>query len=108
MNIDRINLLTQFVEDEPDNPFNIYALAMEYRADKPEEARLFFDQLLTKHPDYLPTYYQAAALYAELDERSNVMDLYAKGIQLAQTQGNQKTLVELQRARQAFEDENDW
>ena len=98
----------QFLEEEPDNPFNIYALAMEYQTEKPEKARLYFDQLVAEHPDYLPTYYQAAALYAELDERSKTIELYEKGILLAQAQENQKTLLELQRARQAFEDEDDW
>ena len=108
MNLNRINLLTQFLAEEPNNPFNLYALAMEYRTDKPETTRLYFDQLLTEHSDYLPTYYHAAALYAELNERDKVADLYEKGIRLAQTQQNQKTLLELQRAKQAFEDEEDW
>lgn len=107
MNQERIDQLSQFVQEEPGNPFNIYALAMEYMDNRPEQARVCFDQLLAEHPDYLPTYYQAAALYAELEDRDKAATLYEKGIALAQTQKNQKILQELQRAQQAFEDDED-
>ena len=107
MNNTRIDQLTQFVREEPGEPFNVYALAMEFMTDQPAQARLYFDQLLTEHPDYLPTYYHAAALYADLDERDKAADLYEKGLALAQAQNNQKTLQELQRAQQAFEDDDD-
>ena len=109
MNNERIQQLMQFVEEEPENPFNVYALAMEFMSGQPEQARMYFDQLLTKFPDYLPTYYHAAAFYSELDERDKAAELYEKGIKLAQEQTNNKTLQELKRAQQAFEDdEDDW
>lgn len=107
MNTERIQQLIQFVQEEPSEPFNVYALAMEYLNSQPEQAKIYFDQLLTEYPDYLPTYYHAAALYAELDERDQAAELYEKGIKLAQAQTNQKTLLELQRAQQAFEDDED-
>lgn len=107
MNNDRIEQLIRFVAEEPNDPFNIYALAMEFMSGQPEQAKLYFDQLLTQHPDYLPTYYHAAALYANLGERNKAADLYEKGIVLAQSQNKQKTLQELQRAQQAF-DEDEW
>lgn len=109
MNNDRIQLLKQFVEEEPGNPFNVYALAMEFVNGRPDQARIYFDQLINQYPDYLPTYYHAAALYAELDERDKAAELYDKGIALAKVQNNLKTLQELQRAQQAFdEDDDDW
>lgn len=107
MNNDRIQQLIRFVQEEPDEPFNVYALAMEFLNGQPQEAKVYFDQLLAKFPDYLPTYYHAAALYADLDERDKAAELYEKGIELARAQHNQKTLQELQRAQQAFEDDDD-
>lgn len=107
MNNERIQQLIRFVQDEPNEPFNVYALAMEFLKDQPEQAKIYFHQLLTNHPDYLPTYYHAAALYTELDERDEAAELYEKGIALARAQKNQKTLEELQRAQQAFEDDED-
>ncbi len=107
MNDERIQQLIRFVQDEPGEPFNVYALAMEYINGRPAQARLYFDQLLAEHPHYLPTYYHAAALYAELDERDRAAELYDKGIELARAQNNQKAMLELQRAQQAFDDDDD-
>jgi len=107
MNNERIQQLIRFVQEEPNEPFNVYALAMEYMSSQPGQARLYFDQLLAEHPTYLPTYYHAAALYAELDERERAAELYEKGILLARAQQNQKTLQELERAQQAFDDDDD-
>ena len=69
MNHNRIQLLRQYIEEEPGDPFNVYALAMEFLEEEPEQARVLFDQLLAKHPDYLATYYHAASLYAEAGDR---------------------------------------
>ncbi|GAB3714930.1 hypothetical protein GCM10027592_55090 [Spirosoma flavus] len=107
MNTGRIEQLMRYVEEEPGEPFNVYALAMEFMNGRPEQALVYFEKLLTEHPDYLPTYYHAAALYADLDERDKAAALYDKGIALAQAQNNLKTLQELKRAQQAFEDEDD-
>ncbi|GAB3510849.1 hypothetical protein GCM10027341_49750 [Spirosoma knui] len=107
MNNERIQQLIRFVQEEPGEPFNVYALAMEYLNEQPQQAKTYFDQLLTQHPDYLPTYYHAAALYADLDDRDRAASLYEEGIALARVQQNQKTLQELQRAQQAFEDDED-
>lgn len=107
MNNQRIQQLIRFVQEEPNEPFNVYALAMEYITDEPAQARLYFDDLLTRFPDYLPTYYHAAALYAELGSSDRAAALYEKGIELARTQQNQKTLLELLRAQQAFDDDED-
>ncbi|QIP13423.1 tetratricopeptide repeat protein [Spirosoma aureum] len=107
MNNDRIQQLIRFVQEEPGEPFNVYALAMEYLNGQPKQAKDYFDQLLVEHPDYLPTYYHAAALYTDLDERDKAAELYEKGIELARVQNNQKALQELQRAQQAFEDDED-
>ncbi|QJW90613.1 tetratricopeptide repeat protein [Spirosoma taeanense] len=107
MNNERIQQLIRFVQEEPGEPFNVYALAMEYMSSQPAQARQYFDQLLTEHPDYLPTYYHAAALYADADQRDRAAELYEKGIALARAQNNQKTLQELQRAQQAFDDDED-
>ena len=109
MNNDRIQQLIRFVQEEPGDPFNVYALAMEFINGKPEQAKPYFEQLLTDHPDYLPTYYHAASLYADLGARDTAANLYEKGITLARAQSNTKTLLELQRAQQAFEEDGeDW
>ena len=107
MNNDRIQQLIRFVQEEPGDPFNVYALAMEFINGQPEQARPYLDQLLTNHPDYLPTYYHAAALYAGMNQRDRAAALYEKGIELARVQSNPKIRLELQRAQQAFEEDGE-
>ncbi|WP_428660308.1 tetratricopeptide repeat protein [Runella sp.] len=105
MNNNRLAFLLQFFEEDPNDPFNSYALAMEYQQSDVTKAAEFFRLLLDKHPDYLPTYYHAAALFAELEQLEYAEQLYQKGMQLALSQQNTKTYQELQRAYRGFQDE---
>lgn len=70
MDNNRLELLLQFYEEDSQDPFNAYALAMEYLNKDTAKAKVYFDTLLDEHPSYLPTYYHAAALYAA-SENSN-------------------------------------
>ncbi|WP_186756811.1 tetratricopeptide repeat protein [Echinicola salinicaeni] len=103
----RIDQLLQFLKEEPDNPFNIYALALEYQHSEPSKATDYFDQLLTSHPEYLPTYFHAAAFFSEMDEIEKAQKIYNNGIALAQDQNNPHALRELKNAYQNFVFEND-
>lgn len=107
MNHERIQQLLQFVQEEPGEPFNVYALGMEYLSDNPSQAQHYFERLLTDHPQYLPTYYHAAQLYTELGNRAKAAELYDFGLLLAKQQGNEKTFDELKRAYRGFQDEED-
>ncbi len=109
MDNNRLELLLQFYEEDPSDPFNAYALAMEYQNSDVHKATAYFKLLLDKQPDYLPTYYHAATLFAEIGNITYADELYRKGMQLALHQQNTKTYQELQRAYRAFQDENeDW
>ena len=109
MNNNRLELLLQFYKEDPSDPFNAYALAMEYQNSDVMKASEYFTLLLDKQPDYLPTYYHAAALFAEIGNTTYAEALYQKGMQLALHQQNTKTYQELQRAYRAFQEENeDW
>jgi hypothetical protein len=109
MNNNRLELLLQFYTEDPADPFNGYALAMEYQHKDTAKAKYYLDELLEKHPEYLPTYYHAAALYAAMENHGRAEELYQKGMQLALQQQNTKTYQELQRAHRQFLDEQeDW
>lgn len=107
MNTARIELLRQYLEEQPDDPFNGYALAMEYMKGQPQKALEYLAILLEKHPDYLPTYYHAAALYAAMEQTDKASLLYEQGMELARIQKNQKTHDELQRAYRNMLDEQE-
>lgn len=107
MNRERIELLKQYIEEEPTNPFNTYALAMEYYEDAPDDARSLLNDLLHHHPDYLPTYFKAAHLLWENEELGTAETVFQKGIALAKKQNDTKALQELNAAYQNFQFERD-
>jgi Tfp pilus assembly protein PilF len=98
MNSDRINQLLKFYEEEPNDPFTIYALAIEYFKNDTESARKYFEILLEKYPDYLPTYYQVAHLYEAIYEEELAIETYEKGMLIAENQKNTNTFRELKNA----------
>lgn len=104
MNLTRIEQLLKFLEEDPNDAFSLYALALEYQHEQPEEALRLFNQLLASHPDYLPVYYQAAALSGENGKVEEAFKLYEAGIELARKQNNFTTLKELQAARELLQD----
>jgi len=103
MNSDRITLLKQFIEDEPSNPFNKYALAMEYFESAPTDSLDLLHSLLDEHPNYLPSYYKAAHLLWETEDWNKAEEIFKKGILLAKKQNDQKALRELMSAYQNFQ-----
>jgi tetratricopeptide (TPR) repeat protein len=96
---DRLELLLQFYEEDPDDAFTRFALAREYlKRDEPEEALAFFEQLVEDDPEYTGTYYHLGKLYERLGRNDDAIATYQRGIQMAQRQRNQKDLSELQDA----------
>jgi predicted Zn-dependent protease len=101
----RLEILRQFVAEEPQDPFNHYALATELLKFNKTESKQIFEYLLKNHADYLATYYHLGALYVELGEHKLAENAYVTGIALAGKIGNEKTLKELKGAYQMFLDE---
>lgn len=103
----RIETLQQYIKEEPENPFNHYALALEFQKIDATAAATHFDNLLLNFPSYLPTYYHAAALFAELEEIQKAKATFESGIALAKAQKDSHAQRELQNAYQNFLFEND-
>jgi len=94
-NYARILFLEQCVAEDPTDPFNYYALALEWiKADKPK-AKAIFDELIASKPDYVPAYYQTALLYIEMNLNENAAQLIEQGIAQAKKQNNMKAANEL-------------
>ena len=107
MNSVRLKQLFDFLERDPGDSFTIYAIALEYLKENPENAKKYLDILLEKHPDYLPTYYQAGLLYQSMNEAEKAITIFEKGIALAEKTGNLMTKRELQNALNELLFEND-
>jgi Tfp pilus assembly protein PilF len=107
MNLERIGLLKQFIEDEPSNPFNKYALAMEYYEESPVESLSLLRSLIREHPNYLPSYFKTAHLMWDNEEWDDADEVFQTGIALAEKQEDQKALIELKSAYLNFEFDRD-
>lgn len=94
--MNRLEQLKQFAGDDPNDPFNLYALALEYLKSDRNEAEKLLEQLLADHALYLPTYYQAASLHEQSGNRSRALEILQKGIGIARQQNESKTQRELQ------------
>ncbi|MDI1321195.1 MAG: tetratricopeptide repeat protein [Algoriphagus sp.] len=107
-NLDRLQLLLQFTKEEPENPFNWYALALEYSNSDQAKTAEIFDNLLKSHPEYLPTYYTSAQFFSEQIDLEKAKEIFEKGILLAGKLKEEKALKELKNAYQNFLFENDF
>lgn len=101
----RLEQLLEFYREDPNDPFNIYALAMEYWNTDVQKTKYYLEGLLKWHPNYLATYYQAGKLFGELEEYEKALEIYQLGQKLADALGNARTLDELKRAEQMIRDE---
>lgn len=98
---DRIAILKSFIEEDPGDAFNFYALALEYiNQGDHAEARVLMEQLYLTHPEYLANYYHYGKLLERFGEADRAILIYSEGEKVALLQKNQKTYNELRSARE--------
>ncbi|MFT4737655.1 MAG: tetratricopeptide (TPR) repeat protein [Cyclobacteriaceae bacterium] len=103
MDSNRIKMLENYRIEDPNDPFPIYGLALEFIASNPLQSLGLFEELLEKFPSYTATYYHAADLYVDLERYEEAKRTYKQGIDILQGLGtDQKALAELQNAYQNF------
>ena len=100
MNTERIKILEKFLTDEPNDPFNWYALAMEYYEYDVKKSCDLLESLLKNHPLYLPTYYKVAHLLWDLEHFEKAKKIFEDGIHLAKETDDPKALSELKSSHQ--------
>lgn len=101
----RINLLKAFISEDPADPFNYYALAIELRNQDQHESLNILNQLINDFPEYLPSYYQLGSSLINNGQHEAATSILEKGINLAITQKDQKALAELRQLLSGLEDE---
>jgi len=100
----RIDKLKEYLENDPDDSFTKFALALEYRKlNDLESARKLFEDIHTKDPDYIGLYYHLGDIYTELNDNKKAIATYREGIEKARNTNEQKTLSELQAALMSLE-----
>ena len=95
--MNRLQMLTQILEQNPNDAFARYGLAMEYsNMGQTETALQQFSKLLELHPDYTNGYFMAAQTLAKADRTEEAKAMLNKGIESAQRTGNRHALSEMQ------------
>jgi len=94
----RIEQLQKFLDEDPSDPFNWYALALEYQKSDPDKALTLYEKLLADFEGYIPTYYHAAHLYQQLGKMEKAIHAFEKGIGEARKQNDLKAAKELRSA----------
>jgi len=93
--------LEKFAQEDPEDPFNLYALALAYLKQDAIKAERLFEQLIIQHSRYVPTYYQLGHLYAEQGKVEQALSTFEQGIVVAREAGDHKALREMDAARLA-------
>ncbi len=97
--MDRLKALLDFLNEDPNDSFTRFALACEYlKRGGLEEARMYFEGLVERDPDYVGTYYHLGKLYEASGRREDAISTYKAGIDVARTHREVHALSELQDA----------
>ncbi|MES2734007.1 MAG: tetratricopeptide repeat protein [Bacteroidota bacterium] len=107
MSNSRLHQLFEFLKQDPNDAFTLYAIAMEYSNTDTGKALEYYEQLLKEHHDYVATYYHAAKLYADLGRREEAESVFKEGLLIAKKKNKTHAYNELQRAYRAFQDEDE-
>ena len=92
----RLEMLTQFLEQNPGDAFARYGLAMEYsNAGQTEQALAEFNKLLELHPDYTNGYFMAAQALERTGRTAEAKSMLEKGVEAARRTGNKHALSEM-------------
>ena len=94
----RVEFLHECIRSNPGDTFARYALGLELRNSNPEEAWAHFQYLLSHHPDYPATYYQAGMFLVGQGRADEARQVLLKGIDVTKSQGNTHAQNELQTA----------
>jgi predicted Zn-dependent protease len=95
--MDRVEMLKQFLAQNPTDSFARYGLALEYsKAGEVETAMSEFRAIIASNPDYVPAYQMAGQMLSEHDRPDEAREWLTNGIAAARRSGNGKAESEMQ------------
>lgn len=99
MQTTRLTKLLEFLANDPNDPFVLYALATEYNSSNDQEKAFgYYHKLVEEHPTYVGTYYHLGKLYEKNQQKQEAIDIYKKGMQAARMKNDNHAFSELQGA----------
>ena len=100
--MDRIEKIKEFLQQHPHDNFLQHALALEYiKIGRDEDARTLFEEILSRDPGYIGSYYHLAKLHERNQATEQAITVYEKGMEAAKKAGENHAYGEL---RSAYEE----
>jgi predicted Zn-dependent protease len=95
--MDRIEMLSEILGNDPSNAFARYGLAMEYsNAGELDRALEEFGKLLSANPDYTAGYFMAAQTLVKAGRADEAKQMLGDGMASAQRKGDGHALSEME------------
>ena len=89
MPLSRREKIEALLQDEPDDPFLRYGLAVEFDNEgQTDEALAIFRGLMTGQPPHVASFFRGAQLLVRLDEIDQARATLREGIEIARQQGD--------------------
>src|SRR4051812_30833937 len=95
----RLEQMLAFLEQDPNDSFTRYAVALEYNSLKEHAKALeYLSELRQRDPDYVAAYFQLGQIYTGLDEWDKAEEAFTEGIRSAKRTGDLHAASEMQAA----------
>jgi tetratricopeptide (TPR) repeat protein len=97
MKSSRLDTLLQFLDNDPDDSFTRYAVALEYISmGNTEQGIGYLKDLIDRDPGYVASYQQLGSMYAENDRKEDARAVLIRGIEIARQSGELHAAQEMQ------------
>lgn len=101
--LNRLDYIREMIASGDNDPFLLYAYAKEIEKSSIDEAITAYEDLKSKHKDYVGLYYHLGKCYEKTDQIILAKEIYQEGIQQAKKQADFHSLSELNNALMALE-----
>ena len=96
MNTSRSDMFRKLLDKDPSNPMVLYSLGNElFKEGHFAEARDHLQQAVENKPDYSVAYRMLGRAHYELHQNSEARDVFLKGKEVAQENGDLQTVKEI-------------
>ena len=104
--MDRIEALLRLHEDDPTDPFTLFALGYEHlQSGNLDGALHWYESICTIAPEYTGVYYHLGRLYSRLGRMEDASRAFQEGIAMCRKTRQVTDLAELQQALMELDDE---
>ncbi len=102
----RLQYLTQLLENSPQDAFLLFAIAKEHEKNQDyTNALSWYENLKSLHPNYVGLYYHLGKLYERLENYPAAIAIYKSGADVATALKDNHALAELNGARMEIDED---